>query len=185
MGSYLAPDRKATGGYPQISGFWTWDIRQNLVQGDANLFEYFGLDVTQHMGGAPIEQFIRAIHPDDRHRVVVAIQRSVSQAADFREKYRVVTRDRSVRSIVAVGRCYRSITGEPVQYPGWFADVTDTSDARRASLHIAAFHASQARDAATAAGHDFAAYLLDTALEEIEQVIPRPPFGADGRKITN
>lgn len=185
MGSDPLQHRSVTARYPGVSGFWTWDIPQNIVHGDANLFEYFGLEVARHVGGAPIEDFIRAIHPDDRQRVAVAIQRSVRLASDFREVYRVITRNHSVRSIMATGRCYHAATGKPVQYPGWFADITDMVTTKRACLHTAAFHAAQARDAATAAGQDFVAYLLDAALEEIEQALPQPPVSAGGGKVRN
>jgi hypothetical protein len=157
--------------YPELSGFWTWDVKRNRVYGDANLAEYFGLTIEELASGAALERYLAAIFPDDRARVAAAIQRCVALCSDFQEEYRVRTMSRGVRRIMAVGHCYRDDNGDPAHYPGWFVDITEHELSGMTALRLAAHHAKQARDAAKSAHHNLVAYLLDNVLEEIQTIL--------------
>ena len=47
-----APDRgNVHMRYPPIDGFWTWDIKRDRVNGDANLSAYFDLTLEEFSHG--------------------------------------------------------------------------------------------------------------------------------------
>jgi len=167
--------------YPELSGFWTWDVKRNRVYGDANLAEYFGLTIEELASGASIERYVGGIFPDDRARVQAAIRRAVALCSDFQEEYRVHTMSRGMRRILAIGHCYRDEDGNPAHYPGWFVDITDNKLSGTTALRMAAHHVRQARDAAKAAHQNLVAYLLDNVLEEIQSILDKGR--RDGRLI--
>ena len=84
--------------YPELSGFWTWDVKRNRVYGDANLAEYFGLTIDELASGASLERYVEGIFADDRARVQASIRRAVALCSDFQEEYRVRTMSRGLRS---------------------------------------------------------------------------------------
>jgi hypothetical protein len=166
--------------YPELSGFWTWDVKRNRVYGDANLAEYFGLTIEELASGASLERYVEGIFVDDRARVRASIRRAVALCSDFQEEYRVRTMSRGLRRILAVGHCYRGEDGHPAHYPGWFVDITDNQLSGTTALRIAAYHVQQARDAAKAAHQNLVAYLLDNVLEEIQSILDKEH---NGRRI--
>lgn len=165
--------------YPSITGFWTWDVKLDLVHGDANLFDYFALSVDEFARGTNLSRFLEAIVITDRDRVAASISRSVALKTGFRETYTVATTSHGLRTIMAVGHCYTDEAGEPAQYPGWFLDITNPVRFQQNALQVAADYVEHARDMAMASGQDFISYLLDNALEHIEE-ISNPP--TDGKR---
>ena len=166
--------------YPELSGFWTWDVKRNRVYGDANLAEYFGLTIGELASGASLERYVEGIFLDDRARVQAAIRRAVELCSDFQEEYRVHTMSRGLRRILAIGHCYRDEGGDPAHYPGWFVDITDHHLSGMTAVRIAAHHAKQARDAAKSARQNLVAYLLDNVIEEIQTILDKDEHGDRG-----
>lgn len=153
--------------YPQISGFWNWDIQRNLVFGDANLWNYFGLPHEELATGAPLARFIDRMVVEDRERVALAIQASVQKQTSFREFYRVHSHDR-IRRILAVGRCYVDEDGTPSQFPGWFTDVTAPDQSVKNTLRVAALYLDQAYELVGSSQNEFLKFLLDNVRVELE-----------------
>ena len=65
------------------------------------------------------------VHPDDRARVEAALRRAQATGADFVEEHRVVWPDGSLHWVSAMGRPFRSSTGEVVRLDGVIQDVTE------------------------------------------------------------
>src|SRR5690606_6924533 len=86
----------------QISGTWTWDVQRDLIFGDVNLGDYFGLSADEFARGVPIERCIQSIVSQDRQRVKAAINSAVYDNVPFREIYRVQSRTRGIRKILAI-----------------------------------------------------------------------------------
>lgn len=167
MGSSVWAPSSKLGDHRQISGTWTWDVQRDLIFGDVNLGDYFGLSEDEFARGVPIERCLRSIVPQDRQRVKEAINFAVYDSIPFREVYRVQSRTRGIRKILAIGRCYMDASGEPRHYPGWFLDISEPAQSGETALKFAADHINCIREVAVSAGEELIGYLLDNVLEEI------------------
>jgi PAS domain S-box-containing protein len=65
------------------------------------------------------------IHPDDRERANIDIQRAIKDGTDLSTEYRVIGLDGVVRWVVARGRCYHDGKGKPIRFPGIVIDITE------------------------------------------------------------
>jgi PAS domain S-box-containing protein len=106
-------------------GTWNWDIPANRVYADQRFAALYGVDPARAAVGAPIEDFLAAIHPDDLVAVTQAIERVLAAGGEFAEEYRLVQTDGAVRWVFARGRCYLDADGQPSRYPGVLIDITD------------------------------------------------------------
>jgi PAS domain-containing protein len=159
--------------YPPISGFWTWDVQRNVVYGDANLGDYFGVPRAEFAHGAPLEIFLQRIDEQDRDRVRAAIRKAIVDGGPFRETYTVISASRGRRTISVAGRCIFDEKGEPALFPGWFVDVTDSPRSRHASLLTIEHHLEQARMVAKATGEELVCYMVEMALVEASDKLGR------------
>jgi hypothetical protein len=121
-------------------GFWTWDVGLDRVFGDPVTERYFSLVPGQASHGSPLDSYLRAIHPDDRERVVAAIRKAVDEGADFEQRYRVMRSDGQYRTIAASGYCIRDDRDAAIHYPGMFTDVTDLDEGAPADVESLAGH---------------------------------------------
>src|ERR1043166_8442532 len=73
------------------SGAWDWDIVRGELKVDARFAELYGLDDTVVGQALPTATFYRAIHPDDRARIRIAVAGMLAGAELFSKEFRVVT----------------------------------------------------------------------------------------------
>lgn len=105
-------------------GIWDWDVTSGIVTGDAQFARLFGVEPEDAASGLSIDLFKDAIHPDDIDRVNAEIAHTFATGADYSCEHRVRAGDRW-RWLVALGRCLRSATGEPLQMAGVSFDIDD------------------------------------------------------------
>jgi PAS domain S-box-containing protein len=102
---------------------WTWDVVHNRVIADENMARLFG--VRPHAQG-PIEDYMKAIHPDDRPSVAAAIAAALEGPNDrYAIDYRVVREDGTISWLTARGRVERDKHGKPKYFPGVVIDITE------------------------------------------------------------
>ena len=106
-------------------GAWDWDIKKNRVYVDARFARMFSVDPASAAAGAPLDDFILGIHPEDRARVSQAIQNAIENDADYKAEFRIVQPDRTVVWVLARGRPYYDDKGAPDHFPGVVIDITD------------------------------------------------------------
>jgi len=113
-------------------GTWVYDIVENKVVADRNLARMFGMSDAEAAGGA-LDSYLRAIHPEDRSRVVESINQALAVGSSFESEYRLLTPEHEVSWVVARGTVERDESGRAVQLPGVVVDITDRkrSDAER------------------------------------------------------
>ena len=99
-------------------GAWGWDIRNDRVYSDPRFAEVFSVDPSRAATGAPIGDFLNAIHPADRDRIREDIQRSIDKGGDYAAEFRIAQADGSVRWVYARGRCHLDQNGVPSRFPG-------------------------------------------------------------------
>jgi PAS domain S-box-containing protein len=72
------------------------------------------------------EDFVVALHPEDRDRTMKAIEESIRDGVPYDIEYRVLHPDGTVRWISAIGRTFRDDLDRPTRMGGVARDVTET-----------------------------------------------------------
>ncbi len=106
----------------------------NLISWSAEQLRIHGLD--EATAPRAFEDFVAAVHPDDRDRVVAECERLLAGGEPFSFEYRIVRPDGAVRLLHALGQVVPDDAGAPLRMVGTSRDVTErrrTEDALRAS----------------------------------------------------
>ncbi len=107
-------------------GSWLWDITENTITSDKNLAKLFHITKKRLAKGLQIEDFERAVHPEDRERVRLAIQRSITERVPFEEEYRITLPDGAQRWVLARGKVEEH--DGRLFFPGVIVDITERRD---------------------------------------------------------
>lgn len=111
-------------------GTWDWDIQTGELYWSEQIAPLFGYE--QDKVETTYENFVAAIHPDDRDKVAGAVQASVD---DPHHKYeidhRVVWADGTVRWLHEKGEVVRADDGTPLKMLGVVSDITERNEAER------------------------------------------------------
>ncbi|MDO6416710.1 ATP-binding protein [Sphingomonas sp. BIUV-7] len=107
------------------SGTWDWNISQNRLRIDAPFAELYGLDETQADTPLPTATFFKAVHPDDRARIRIAVAGMVAGAEHFSKEFRVVTADGTVLWVHGRGETHFDQDDQPESFTGLLIDVTE------------------------------------------------------------
>ena len=107
-------------------GLWLWDFRTNLIwitEKTGMLYEF------SSAGQIPFEQFLTRLHPDDLDWVVQASRKCFEEGADFRNDYRIVLLDGSIRWFQVLAKVFLTPSGKPNGMTGLSLDITDRKQA--------------------------------------------------------
>ncbi len=105
-------------------GAWDWDIVTGALRWTDEIYRIFGQ--TPRAFGATYEAFLQTVHPDDRQRVIDAVNASVADpAVPYDIEHRLVRPDGSVRFVREKGEVYRDASGTPVRMIGVVHDITE------------------------------------------------------------
>ncbi|MDT8403814.1 response regulator [Sulfuriflexus sp.] len=113
-------------------GTWEWNIQTGELYWSeriAPLFGYVEGDVE-----TTYDNFLAAVHPDDREAVVNAINACIEQDIPYEIEHRVQWQDGTVRWLLERGDVVRDDKGKPLQMLGV---VQDIDDRKRAELALA------------------------------------------------
>src|SRR5690606_20924871 len=116
----------------QVVGIWDWDVENNVIVADVKFAALYGIDEYRAKHGAPIEEYLRQVHPHDLPDVQAEFQRAIASLKKFSMEYRILQPDGSVRWVQAQGRCCRNPHGQVVRIPGVSIDITGERKAREA-----------------------------------------------------
>lgn len=104
-------------------GTWLWDVGRDEIRADR--LAWCGLDTSAGSSATgQLQQFIAAIHPDDRSRVMDEITVAMQTGDAYRTEFRIKG-EGGERWLSASGRCDRDATGKPTVFAGLTVDVTD------------------------------------------------------------
>ena len=108
---------------------------------------------------ANYEQFLNAVHPDDRERVAEAVARATREDTDYVHEYRIIQPNGAVRWLADRGRVYRDEHGERLYALGLAWDVTARKEAEieREALYAEERRLRERAEAADRAKDDFLA----------------------------
>ncbi|MEH6952629.1 PAS domain S-box protein [Nitrobacter sp. NHB1] len=119
-------------------GTFDTDFRTNTVYSDACFATMFSVNPEKAASGAPLADYLSAIHPDDVERVSDAIQQAIVTGEKCLLEYRVLSKNGTIRWLEVHGKCFYDDTGKPWRMPGVAVDISDRKRAELASGHLAA-----------------------------------------------
>lgn len=108
-------------------GLWDWDLRQNRLVWDDQMFALYGISRQESPNASEI--WLQGVHPDDRERCRQESDRALRGEAAYDMEYRVIWPDRSVHSLKAFGQIVRAEDGTPVRMTGIHLDITEQKEA--------------------------------------------------------
>ncbi|PCI32195.1 MAG: hypothetical protein COB54_07990 [Alphaproteobacteria bacterium] len=112
-------------------GNWDWNISTGKLYWSDNIWPLFGYDKDNME--TTYDNFLAAIHPDDRDWIVEAIHNCVEHGADYNVEHRVVWPDGSSHWVQQSGDVVRDKSGSPVNMLGV---VHDIDKRKRAELNL-------------------------------------------------
>jgi PAS domain S-box-containing protein len=103
-------------------GTWDWNIQTGHIQWSDNLEEMFGLESGAFDGS--FEMFALLLHPDDRDRILAAVERAIATGEDYEVEFRVVYPNGRIRWALSQGKVFYDAHRQPVRMVGNDIDIT-------------------------------------------------------------
>ena len=110
-------------------GSWEWDIPRNRVAWSEEMYRVYGRRSVD--GALTYEDFLSAVHPDDRDGARAIIEDSFRSGKPYEFEHRIVRPDGSVRTLLALGRVVMDEAQRPVLMSGTGQDITERKDAEQ------------------------------------------------------
>ena len=102
---------------------WDWDILTSRIVWSPNMEALFGLALGEFDGS--YDQFVARLHPDDRDRVLEAINAAVTTGADYDIEFQVLYPNGTIRWALSQGKVFYDASGQPIRMSGIDLDITD------------------------------------------------------------
>lgn len=106
------------------SGAWDWDILSDQLTVDSHFADLYALDVPPGHS-LPTGTFFKAIHPDDRPRIRIAVAGMLAGAELFSKEFRVIAPNGTTLWMHGRGQSHRDADDEPIRFTGLLVDVTE------------------------------------------------------------
>jgi PAS domain-containing protein len=84
------------------AGVWTWNLETDDLYWNDRMFTLFGKSKESFTG--KVDFFFECLHPCERERVGIEVQRAVADNTHFTCKYKIVTEEGELNVILAFGR---------------------------------------------------------------------------------
>jgi len=111
-------------------GTWEWNIGTNELYWSECIAPLFGY--TQRELETSYENFLNAVHPNDRSLVENGIKNCIEQGNEYRVEHRVIWPDGQVRWVFERGDATRDEQGKPLKMLGIVIDIHDRKMAEQA-----------------------------------------------------
>jgi PAS domain S-box-containing protein len=108
-----------------IIGTWVWSIPDDRFIADERFAHGFGVDPDAIREGLPLQVLFDRIHPEDRARVMQAVDGALARGGRYRCDYRVRRPEGGYRWIIARGRVELDPDGKPLRFPGVLIDDSE------------------------------------------------------------
>ena len=103
-------------------GIWDWDIINDKLDWDDEMFRLYGTTPDQFIGA--YEAWQKGLHPDDVERGDKEIQMALQGEKEFDCEFRVVWPDGSIHNIRGIANVVRDESGTPLRMIGTNWDIT-------------------------------------------------------------
>ncbi|MBW2515339.1 MAG: sigma 54-interacting transcriptional regulator [Deltaproteobacteria bacterium] len=104
------------------AGLWILEISTGHIWATQKARELYGFAPGQELN---FEDFIQIIAPEDRARIRRSVEQTTRTKGDFREEYRIVHPDGTIKWMAARGRPYFKSSGEPERLMGVSLDISE------------------------------------------------------------
>ena len=111
-------------------GIWDYDIVNNKVTWDEQMFRLYG--ITKESFGGAYETWQAGLHPDDLEQADKENNMALRGEKDFDTEFRVVWPDGSIHNIRAKATVQRDSSGQPLHMIGTNWDITAQKQAEKA-----------------------------------------------------
>lgn len=111
-------------------GSWDLDVKTNDLSWSDEVYRIFGLQPQSF--GATYEAFLQAVHPEDRGRVVQAVNTALNEGKPYRIDHRIVLPSGEVRHVSERAEVTADASGQPVRMIGTVLDITERVHAEQA-----------------------------------------------------
>lgn len=108
-------------------GTWDWNIETGDLFWSDRIWSLFGYK--KELTDTTYDNFMAAIHPDDKQQVSDAVTACVELGDDYNIEHRVVWSDGSIHWLHERGDVIRSAKGKPLHMLGVVQDITDRKEA--------------------------------------------------------
>ncbi len=115
-------------------GTWEWNIQTGQIQWSDNLVALFGLKPGEFEGS--FEMFVSRLFPEDRDRVLSAIDAAVTTGANYDIEFRVVYPNGDLRWAMSQGKVFYDQSGQPLRMAGIDLDITSRKQAEEVLQQI-------------------------------------------------
>jgi PAS domain S-box-containing protein len=102
---------------------WERDLATDRHTVIGDLPSIFGIESTKHV--AHVEEFRRAVHPDDSAAVRKAVEHAIDTRSPCDVEFRIVRPDGTIRWVAAKGQLSYSASGDPERMLGVTVDITE------------------------------------------------------------
>jgi PAS domain S-box-containing protein len=116
-------DRISTATRASQVGIWDWDIQNNALFWDDQMYALYGLKNDEFTGA--FEAWVNGLHPNDREFSTEQTQMALAGEKDYDTEFRVVWPDGTIRYCKAKGEVFRNEKGEPIRMVGVNYDITE------------------------------------------------------------
>jgi PAS domain S-box-containing protein len=113
-------------------GAWDWDITTGALYWSEEIGHLLGYG--EAVPETTYENFLKAIHPGDRQRVMDAVNACVQRDDPYEIEHRVVWPDGNVRWLLERGGAIRNAAGEPLRMLGIVQDITERRQAAKSLM---------------------------------------------------
>jgi PAS domain S-box-containing protein len=113
-------------------GVWDYDIVDNTLLWDEQMFALYGIDESDFTGIYPI--WLASLHPDDLERCNTEIQMAIRREKEFDTEFRVVWPDGTIHSIRALAAVQCASSNHPIRMIGTNWDITEQKNSEVALL---------------------------------------------------
>ncbi len=103
-------------------GSWEHTLATGKLHWSEETYRIFGMDAGGFSGS--YEDFLAAVHPQDRDRLVAAHRAAITSGRGLDMEHRVVRPDGTVRWVHELGELERDNEGRPVRLTGTILDIT-------------------------------------------------------------
>ncbi len=165
-------------------GTWDWNTQTGELFWSERIASLFGYGPGERE--TTYANFLNAVHPDDRQRVVDAVNACIENGSAYNLEHRVVWPDGSVRWVLERGDVVRNAEGRPLNMLGVVQDITERKR-QEAALELAGkvientpegVLVTDARLNIISVNH---AFISTTGYSELEVLGHKPSILASGR----
>lgn len=105
-------------------GNWEWDLMSGEEQCSEEAYRILDIEPPKNL--TPLHEiFERALHPEDYHELMDAIERAIYKSTPYRSTFRIVWRDGSIHYIQGFGKAVTDERGKVLRIVGTVQDITE------------------------------------------------------------